>query len=110
MLAPDLVKARLPVSCPAKVAPAPCVESVKTTMEPPEFVTVPPAPGSGFVLVSAATIWALFFRSTTAEEPLIVRLVSVMPEPEAVWVTSKVFAAPELRLRVPPFTTAVPVK
>ena len=95
---------------PAKVAEADWVEAVKTTTEPPELVTVPPAPGNGLVLASAATACALFFRSTTADEPLIVRLVRPAPVERALAVTSKVFAPPELRLSVPPSMVAVPVK
>ena len=95
---------------PAKVAEADWVEAVKTTTEPPELVTVPPAPGNGLVLASAATACALFFRSTTADEPLSVRLARPAPAAPALAVTSKVFAAPELRPSVPPLTTAVPVK
>ena len=98
------------MSWPANDALAAWVESVKTTTAEPELVTVPPAPGSGLVLVSAATACALSLRSTTADEPLSVRLARPAPAAPALAVTSKVFAAPELRPSVPPLTTAVPVK
>ena len=61
-------------------------------------------------LTRPATACALSFRSTTAEEPLMVRPPRPDPFARALAVTSKVFAAPELRFSVPPSMTAVPVK
>ena len=49
---PDFVRARLPVMAPANVPDAACVEVVNVTTEPPEFVMVPPCPGSGLMLFS----------------------------------------------------------
>ncbi len=101
-----MVKARLPVIAPAKVPLAACVEVVNVTTVPPEFVIVPPIPGSGLMLLSVPNTWAWLLRLTTASRLFTASAETVAAV--AVGTTTIVLAAPEARLRVPPLTVVAP--